>query len=823
LNNKPTRLEKLAIQMLCMLLLAAVLFIPASAQESAQGLSMQVQASFDGYFKFGEWLPVQVELENNGPDLTGEVQVSVAGSQGSVVYAAPVSLPTVSRKRFFLYVLPNNYSQEMDVRLVNDQGPLITKRISVNPQPNINYLIGLLAPERGALSLMKGIQFPGNGRSEELIDLTLQDLPDRPEGLRSFDCLVLDGIDTSSLTQEQAAALEAWVQEGGRLVLGTGAQAQQTIAGLPASLLPLIPDGDTQINTLPELADFAGSEAIRVPGPFIVSTGQPQEGQDLVTAGVLPLVRERKVGQGAVDYVALGLRSAPFDAWSGTTSFWEKLISPGAYYPEGMPPDMSDRQQRSSQMPYALSNMPALDLPSVRGLAMLLGIYILLVGPVNYLVLRWRKRLHWAWITIPLVTGIFSAGAFGMGYIMRGTDLILNKIALIELGSGGSAKVTTYLGLFSPGQQAYEIQVKGGSLLSPIQAYSDPWSSSGAPVGSEMTFVQGDPGEVRGLTVNQWSMQSFMTEGIWTDFGKINADVQVGENGLVGSLRNETRYELKDAALVLGNNFTHLGNLAPGQAAEVKMIIGNLEGRDFGQPLSYLLFQDEFNSPGPNGIPREIEQKRIIIQSLFEMGPWGALSSKIAFPTGYTTANQSLVLLGWLDQSPLEVSVSGRQPTQMTTGLVYTILDYHLPEEGPISLPTGLIPGSMIQVPLEGGACGGPMGTSSVFLARGDAIFEFRLPGETQGLKVETIKLSLSTDNGFWQAPGTAIYDWKAQAWAALDKPVQGLNVIKEAASLASEDGRIQVRLTAQNNVQGCYYLSLGLDGTRTLPTGGTQ
>ena len=53
-----------------------------TAQDSAQGLSMQVQASFDGYFKFGEWLPVQVELENNGPDLTGEVQVSVSASQG---------------------------------------------------------------------------------------------------------------------------------------------------------------------------------------------------------------------------------------------------------------------------------------------------------------------------------------------------------------------------------------------------------------------------------------------------------------------------------------------------------------------------------------------------------------------------------------------------------------------------------------------------------------------------------------------------------------------------------------------------------------------
>ena len=40
--------------------------------------------------------------------------------------------------------------------------------------------------------------------------------------------------------------------------------------------------------------------------------------------------------------------------------------------------------------------------------------YILLVGPVNYFVLRWRDRLAWAWITIPTLTLAFSALAYGI-------------------------------------------------------------------------------------------------------------------------------------------------------------------------------------------------------------------------------------------------------------------------------------------------------------------------------------------------------------------------------------------------------------------------
>lgn len=115
------------------------------------------------------------------------------------------------------------------------------------------------------------------------------------------------------------------------------------------------------------------------------------------------------------------------------------------------------------------------------------------------------------------------------------------------------------------------------------------------------------------------------------------------------------------------------------------------------------------------------------------------------------------------------------------------------------------------------------MSTTSVYLASGDVIFEFNLPEETPDLEVQTLKLSLTTDTGFWQPPLTEIYDWKADAWAALDQPVQGLNVIKEAGSLASKDGRIQVRLTARNNVQGCYYVTIGLDGTRSPTAGGSQ
>ncbi len=34
-----------------------------------QGPKMTVKAAFSGYFKYGEWLPIQAEIENAGGDV----------------------------------------------------------------------------------------------------------------------------------------------------------------------------------------------------------------------------------------------------------------------------------------------------------------------------------------------------------------------------------------------------------------------------------------------------------------------------------------------------------------------------------------------------------------------------------------------------------------------------------------------------------------------------------------------------------------------------------------------------------------------------------
>lgn len=259
-------------------------------------MTMEVTASFDGHFKYGEWLPLVISLANDGPALYAEVRADSTSAGDQTTYVAPVELPTGARKRLTLYVRPASFAKAMRVRLVEVPSPsaapkrgaaedgrlLDTQTVSLTVERNTNYLIGVLASRPQAFTLLSGLvlnpepeggQFakgiPQYPRGVKVIPISLADLPDRPEGLRAIDALVFSGVDTSDLSAEQGRALQTWVEWGGRLVLGGGAGAARTLVGLPEALVQGIgPIGELEdVTSLDGLERFA-SEVVRTPGPF---------------------------------------------------------------------------------------------------------------------------------------------------------------------------------------------------------------------------------------------------------------------------------------------------------------------------------------------------------------------------------------------------------------------------------------------------------------------------------------------------------------------------------------------------------------------------
>jgi hypothetical protein len=405
---------------------------------------------------------------------------------------------------------------------------------------------------------------------------------------------------------------------------------------------------------------------------------------------------------------------------------------------------------------------------------------------------------------------------------MRGTDLVLNQIALIEAKPGGTATVSSFLGLFSPRQQSYEIKVFGEGLVSPMTGYdANSWNPGGVTTaGGEMVFVQGQPARIQGLTVNQFSMQSFMSEDTWRDFGAITGTLEMQGEAMVGTVRNETQVVIEDVVVAFQNRFVRLGDLQPGKEAIVDLALGNLPTDRFGPPLSYRIFQEN-NQNGQ--LTRESELKTNILNSVFDSGvPWNKLVASSSF-AGSTQQSATLLVFGWIDQAPPEVEVSDNRITRTTTALVYSALDYSFAKDGRISLPVGMVPGTVISMPRDSGSCG-PNGTASVHMGPGDAEFEFQVPAVAMEAEVQTLKLNLWRDSGGeFGFPAVSVWDWQAENWTNIQAPIQGTNVIQNAMPYIGPFGQVRVKLSSDNNVYSCHYIDMGLEAEQVAGSGGLQ
>ncbi len=782
--------------------LFAAISPPGHLQAIAAGeISLSVQPYFGGYYKYGEWLPLRVLVSNAGGDVEAEVRAVIASEGVNTTYAVPVSLPAGARKEITLYTLLPSFARSVTVDLVVDGEEVARDRVVVSGLRNVTYIAGVIAPDAEPYGLLKGVDLGTANRQVVVVPISLRDLPERAEPLRTFDMLVIADTDTSQMSPAQAEALTTWVSGGGRLVLAGGPGAERTLAGLPDVLRPAIA-ARAVLDGTRALAEFARTETAWISGEFVAAIPAPSCGRALAQQDGQALICERRLGEGWVTYLAFDPAMHPFNAWAGMRTVWSVLLSPGAAYPENRPPDISETQMLAQRLAYTLTNLPSLDLPSVRWLAVLLGIYIVLVGPFNYLLLRRARRLDWAWLTIPGLTLVFAGITFGLGYRLRGGELVVNQISIVErIGPEASASVRSYVGIFSPTRRAYDILVAGEVLASPLAGEPTRWGGPGmGPFGAtSMTFVQGDPTIVRGLQINQWAMQGFQVErydppGRWG----LRADVSYEEGRLSGVVHNDTPYDLTYLVVVIGRRFARLGDVPAGEQMRVD---AELKGSDFGPGLPYALFEDAFRNPGPGGVPREAMWKQNILGAAFDgMGRGATLSAGV-------------LLLGWSRESPVDVSVADVQATWVGTTLVLSSVPLNL-EAKEVWLPPGVIQPRLVKTQGPAGECG-PNG--QVFLNPGsEAVLEYQVPLELMDARITELTLSIWAPDPMAGRPSSALYDWGEGAWMELEGgQAKEISVLDPKRFIGPRSGVVRLRLRSEGEGGGCWLYDLGLKAVR--------
>ena len=428
-----------------------------------------------------------VDLANDGPPFTGELRL-VGGTQGRTRFAVPVDLPTTSRKAYVLHVQAPAFGSRLEVALVAAETVVTKRPVAFALHDAGQLVVGVVAERPGPLVAALGRLRDASGPQPAVVQLGPADLPDRPEAWSVLDRLVWQDVDTGQLSPEQQAALRTWLAGGGRLTIAGGSGGLGLLAGFPDELLPFRPTATVDVD--PEVVrGLLGGTVPRGAEPLPALAGVlAPGGRALVTSGDRAVVADRPFGSGAVTLVGFDPATPWLAESTAVDVLWATVVP--ARGASRAPLLVGD----DGPVVSLLGTMPALALPPIEGLLLLILAYIVLIGPLNYLVLRRLDRREWAWVTMPLLVVGFTVLAFGIGSALRGTDVIVNQLALVRAAPGtDAAQAQVYLGVFSPTRGTYEVGVPGGALL------SAPYSGEGfgQSGGQGLDVVQGDPAHVR--------------------------------------------------------------------------------------------------------------------------------------------------------------------------------------------------------------------------------------------------------------------------------------------------------------------------------------
>lgn len=494
--------------------LTAVLLLQpglAHAQLRAKLQVSQVRVGFpagsqDGepsqLYKAGAWAPVYIDITVGPPGLKGtegriEVIVETADTDDiATKFTVSESLPELGPGGTFTvaaYTKPARFNSDITITLRHDHQSLGQPFKQPNPDG--------LGPSK-ALYLTVGSRMPGlrqafqtaenqnNGKwnfNENAAFLDrIHQLPDRWFGYDGVDLIILATSKRNDFLMSLAnprqlrrrEALADWVRRGGNLVV-SAARNQDLLAQMP-EIEEMLPVKLTKVESLPELVLALDGQGGMVAGgkrpaievahltpkldrPF--QTLLRRSRGDLDEEKGPALIVQGPYGLGRVTVVGFDLDQKPFADWDKQPQAWQWLLA-HALVRENKNIDANSNLYGSieilTQLQNYLENFEEIPVISFGWVALFILVYIIVVGPLDYFFLKKIvKRLELTWITFPTVVLTISAAAYFTAYWLKGNDLRIRKVDLVDIDLRQQQAVGhTWFTLFSPRIQHYTIGIE---------------------------------------------------------------------------------------------------------------------------------------------------------------------------------------------------------------------------------------------------------------------------------------------------------------------------------------------------------------------------
>ncbi len=747
----------LAVPLLCLLLTLAA---PGLTQEGDEGPTWEVSRAWGGLIRAPGWMEAQVTLTNEGSAWEGVLQIRDPANE--VVYRQPLLLPAHSRKQYRLPLFVSGMGS-LRIALVQEGQVEREKRLLHTPVARTERVCAIV-DAAGVLSL--GMD---EGCAHFFLLQDVEGLPETPMAWDAVDVLLVNGTSTAALTAAQRDALLAWVGAGGHLIVGGGAALPQALVGLPETL---------QIASL------------SAPG---ASTLQPAPGAEITSRSLQGAVFVGKeLGEGSVEVVGWDLANSQYlprlaSLWAEDAIPAVSLLSSGGALASAAPDHNT------------LLEVPTSLMPRLWPWLIVFPLYILLMGPGTWLIVKRRRRPLLVWVLIPLWIVLATVGlSLWLGGAFAHTFPMVNEIAFVSVPAPGlPARAVQSTAFFAP---------RAGDLH---------WEMEGAPrpLLGRFDFDLGYYSEG----------QSFPADVTWTETGARVATehplgpLTWGAEGLTTA--PEITADLAWASSWNGGSGHPLIQGTFRSSVPLQYLNLLLEGGDYRIALTDTV---------PANVQLEITQPVTVEQTnSFAYNELCGVRSPDYYYPYYAT-------------SPGIHSHPGEQDTRahrcyltaITTGVPFSYEKLRGTWMGEtcwlVAVPCPTFYSGSMHIPPESFSASADNGWADedgyVYVSMPDTTVDYTLPSFLVPWKVNRLTLEFQTRD--WPSDGTLkfsdvitveLWNWTTERWVAISTPEVGTSLTLggvQAQQFLDTTGKLRLRLTPSTDVPPIKVL-ITIDGTR--------
>jgi hypothetical protein len=546
---------------------------------------------FENVFKWGSLIPVTIEIDNNLKNIDGEIQIEIPvndNQNGGInmgdsvtVYSQNINLPLNTKKKVTINIPMARNVSSLKMNILEGKNNIFSKDLSIGAGLNpTDIIIGTLSDDFNSVSYINKISVDGPNIGKriyntKLVKLDENSLSEDLNVLKPLNILLINNFDTSKISKAKYETIKQWVENGGFLLIGTGPSHNKTLAIFKDNFL----NGDIgtianlETKSINKLVDSSSTNSMKLD---VLNIGI-KDSSSLLAEGNTTLVQRLEKGKGAVVVAGFDFGLSPLANWPLNSSFGEQLIGqalPDYYKDNGY--DRIAYGGASGNISYSLGNIPELPTPNASSLIIIFFIYILIVAPVNYFILKKKDKREFMWFTVPALSIIFAAIVYFAGAPTRMTAPVANVLSTIEIDSKGNQLVQSYGTVITPKKSDIKVEPQEGMSIRPLAnlEYSD---RGMAPNGNDSKkeksiyskVTQSPKTTLEFYNTGVFGQYSFIINSDEARKGTIQSEVNFSDNKLTGSIKNNSGLDLDDCYIITSNNYVSIGAIKNGEVKNI--------------------------------------------------------------------------------------------------------------------------------------------------------------------------------------------------------------------------------------------------------------